>query len=242
MYKETEMKTSRVYPYLLAALLLIVSLACVRSIPNPNATQPAEGTEEGQPADATDVMNQIFLFATQTAMSAGGATNVTGTTPGAQATPGAGETAAAGTPQATQPGQQVPGTAQPTQPPPAPATPLPVPPPLVVPATYTLQRGEFPFCIARRFNVDPGELLRINGLSSYSVYHTGMVLRIPQSGQPFPGNRALQPHPTTYTVGGGDTIHTIACAFGDVDPDAIAYVNGLTPPYRLSPGQVISIP
>lgn len=230
------MKTSRVYPYLLAALLLIVSLACVRSIPNPNATQPAEGTEESLPADATDVMNQIYLFATQTAMGPGGGT-VAPATPGAEATPGPGETPAAGTPQATQPGQQLPS---PTQP--APATPLPQPPPLVVPATYTLQRGEFPFCIARRFNVDPGELLRINGLSSYSVFHTGMVLRIPQSGRPFPGNRALQPHPATYTVGGGDTIHTIACAFGDVDPDAIAYVNGLTPPYRLSPGQVLHIP
>lgn len=231
------MKTSRVYPYLLAALLLIVSLACVRSIPNPNATEAGGGSSEGLPTDATDVMNQIFLFATQTAISAGGAT-VAPSTPAAQVTPGPGETLAPETPPlATQPGQQLP---EPTQP--APATPLPVPPPLVVPATYTLQRGEFPFCIARRFNVDPGELLRINGLSSYSVYHTGMVLRIPQSGQPFPGNRALQPHPTTYTVGGGDTIHTIACAFGDVDPDAIAYVNGLTPPYRLTPGQVLQIP
>lgn len=231
------MKTSRVYPYLLAVLLLVVSLACVRSIPNPNATQASEGSSEGLPADATDVMNQIFLFATQTAISAGGVTSVTGT-PIAQVTPAPGETLAPGTtPLATQPGQPLP---EPTQA--APATPLPEPPPLVVPATYTLQRGEFPFCIARRFNVDPAELLRINGLSSYSVYHTGMVLRIPQSGQPFPGNRALQSHPTTYTVGGGDTIHTIACAFGDVDPDAIAYVNGLTPPYRLTPGQVLQIP
>jgi LysM repeat protein len=228
------MKTSRVYPYLLAALLLIVSLACVRSIPNPSATKTTEGPTEGLPTDATDVMNQIYLFATQTAMGPGGATSAVGT-PGAQTTPGAGGTPGSATSVApTQPGQQ------PTQA--APATPLPVPPPLVVPATYTLQRGEFPFCIARRFNLDPGELLRINGLSSYSVYHAGMVLRIPQSGQTFPGNRALQPHPTTYTVGGGETIHTIACAFGDVDPDAIAYVNGLTPPYRLSPGQVLQIP
>jgi len=230
------MKTSRVYPYLLAALLLIVSLACVRSIPTPNATEPTEGPSEGLPTDATDVMNQIYLFATQTAMSAGGVTSVPGT-PGAQVTPGVGETPGAGTPAATQPGQQLP---EPTQA--APATPLPQPPPLVVPAAYTLQRGEFPFCIARRFNVDPSELLRINGLSSYSVYYAGMVLRIPQSGRTFPGNRALQPHPATYTVGGGDTIHTIACAFGDVDPDAIAYVNGLTPPYRLAPGQILHIP
>jgi LysM repeat protein len=233
------MKTSRVYPYLLAVLLLIVSLACVRSIPNPNATETTESPEEeALPTDATDVMNQIYLFATQTAMGPGGATSAA-VTPGAQTTPGAGVTPGAETPLA--PTQPAAPQVQPTQAPP-PATPLPPPPPLVVPATYTLQRGEFPFCIARRFNVDPSELLRINGLSSYSVYYAGMVLRIPQSGQPFPGNRALQPHPTTYNVVGGDTIHTVACAFGDVDPDAIAYVNGLTPPYRLSPGQVLQIP
>ena len=233
------MKTSRVYPYLLAVLLLIVSLACIRSIPTQTAPETTESPEEEVlPTDATDVMNQIYLFATQTAMGPGGATGAVGT-PVAQTTPGAEGTPGAETPLApTQPAEQ---QVQPTQAPP-PATPLPPPPPLVVPATYTLQRGEFPFCIARRFNVDPSELLMINGLSSYSVYYAGMVLRIPQSGQTFPGNRALQPHPTTYNVVGGDTIHTIACAFGDVDPDAIAYVNGLTPPYRLSPGQVLQIP
>jgi LysM repeat protein len=229
------MKTSRVYPYLLAVLLLIVSLACVRSIPTPSSAETTKSPEEEVlPTDATDVMNQIYLFATQTAMGPGGATSAAGT-PVVQTTPGAGETPGAESPVApTQPAAQPPQPAQ--------ATPLPPPPPLVVPATYTLQRGEFPFCIARRFNVDPGELLRVNGLSSYSVYYAGMVLRIPQSGQAFPGNKALQPHPATYNVVGGDTIHTIACAFGDVDPDAIAYVNGLTPPYRLSPGQVLQIP
>ncbi len=223
------MKTTRAYPYLLAALLLIVSLACVRSIPNPNATRTTQGPAEGLPTDATDVMNQIFLFATQTAMGPGGVISTPGV-PATEGTPSAQETPMAPT--------------QPAEPPPPPTqvTPLPQPPPLVVPATYTLQRGEFPFCIARRFNVDPAELLRVNGLSSYSVYYAGMVLRIPQSGNPFPGNRALRPHPTTHTVLGGETIYTIACAYGDVDPDAIAYVNGLTPPYRLSPGQVLNIP
>lgn len=238
------MKTSRVYPYLLAALLLIVSLACVRSIPNPSATKEAEGQPETLPTDATDVMNQIYLFATQTAMGPGAATGVVGT-PGAQATPGAGETPVVpGTPgtESTPTGASTPEQQAPQPTPAATATPYPEPPPLVVPETYTLQRGEFPFCIARRFNVDPAELLQINGISSYSVVQTGMVLRIPKTGNPFPGNRALQPHPATYTVGGGDTIHTIACAFGDVDPDAIAYVNGLTAPYRLSVGQVLQIP
>ena len=238
------MKTRRVYPYLLAVLLLIVSLACVRSIPNPNATKEPEGQSESLPTDATDVMNQIYLFATQTAMGAGGATSVPGT-PGAQATPGAegtlvteGTPVTAGTPAvATTPVQQV---SQPT--PAATATPYPEPPPLVVPDTYTLQGGEFPFCIARRFNVNPDELLSLNGLGSGQTYYPGMTLKIPQTGNPFPPPRHLKTHPATFTVRADDTIYKIGCYFGDVDPLQIAAANGLTSPYTLRVGQSLTIP
>jgi LysM repeat protein len=105
-----------------------------------------------------------------------------------------------------------------------------------------LHGGEFPYCIARRFNVNPSELLRINGLSTYSVYYSGMTLRIPQTGNGFPGQRALRPHPSTYAVRSGDTIYSVACIYGDVEPESIGLANGLTPPYRLTPGQTINIP
>ncbi len=36
------------------------------------------------------------------------------------------------------------------------------------PATYTLQSGEFPWCIARRFNVDPNELLSSKWLNRWT--------------------------------------------------------------------------
>src|SRR5690606_3962464 len=48
-------------------------------------------------------------------------------------------------------------------------TPLPAAtsvPPGVRPSTYTLQKGEFPYCIARRFNVDPTQLLSMSGLTT----------------------------------------------------------------------------
>ena len=115
-------------------------------------------------------------------------------------------------------------------------------PPIVVPASYTLKTGEFPYCVARRFNVDPGELLRVNGMSSSSIYYAGMTLQIPQSGLTFPGNRSLQAHPATYTVRSGDTINKIACYFGDVSPEQIAAANGLSEPYQLNVGQVLNIP
>ncbi|PWH12736.1 MAG: hypothetical protein DDG60_11785 [Anaerolineae bacterium] len=111
------------------------------------------------------------------------------------------------------------------------------------PTTYTLQKGEFPFCIARRFDVDPDELLALNGLTRAQSYFTpGTVLKIPQTEKRFPGERALLKHPTTYTVLSGDTIYSIACKYGDVDPLAIAAQNGLQPPYTLTVGTQITIP
>jgi len=70
----------------------------------------------------------------------------------------------------------------------------------------------------------------------------GTELRIPQTGNPFPANRSLLPHPTTYIVKAGDTIYTVACAFGEVSPDAIVFANGLTGNYQLTAGQQLNIP
>ena len=110
------------------------------------------------------------------------------------------------------------------------------------PETYTLQQGEFPFCIARRFDVNPSDLLSLNGLSLDSRPSAGTILRIPQTGSWTNGSRSLLSHPTTYTVEAGDTIYSIACEFGDVDPNNIIAANSLQSPYTLSAGQTLSIP
>ncbi len=109
------------------------------------------------------------------------------------------------------------------------------------PATYVIQAGEFPYCIARRFNVDPSALLSASGLNINSRPAVGYTLTIPQSGS-FPGERALKTHPTTYTVATGDTIGEIACYFGDVNPYDIYAVNGLEQGSALKVGQVLQIP
>lgn len=112
-----------------------------------------------------------------------------------------------------------------------------------IPQVYTLQAGEFPYCIARRFNVDPQELLQLNGLSDGMIYQPGLQLRIPQTGKPFPGERALKPHPATYTVQKENmTIYAVACEFGDVYPETIAATNGLPLSAMLTLGQVLNIP
>lgn len=116
--------------------------------------------------------------------------------------------------------------------------------PGVRPATYTLQKGEFPYCIARRFNVDPDQLLSLSGLTSAEANSlvTGTVLTIPQSGS-FPGNRSLTSHPASYTVASADeTVYSVACKYGDVDPNAIASANNISVSAKLTVGQVLQIP
>jgi LysM repeat protein len=109
------------------------------------------------------------------------------------------------------------------------------------PATYTLQIGEYPYCIARRFNLDPQDLLDLNNLDDGEVYQPGLQLKIPQTGT-FPGSRSLHTHPSQYTVTAEDTIYRIACYYGDVDPTQIAAANSLTPPYTLTIGKILNIP
>ena len=130
-------------------------------------------------------------------------------------------------------------TAQPTS-----GGPLPTSAPVGSrPSTYRLERGEFPYCIARRFDLNPQELLTRNGLTTAEAYNlaTGTVLTIPQSGS-FPGTRALRNHPTTYTVASStETVYSVACLFGDVDPARIIADNNLSGT-TLTTGQTLSIP
>jgi len=111
-----------------------------------------------------------------------------------------------------------------------------------LPTSYTLQQGEFPYCIARRFDISVGALLTLNGLNSNSKPAAGVTLQIPQDGVTFGAARALHTHPSTYTVKTNDTIYSVACYYGDVNPLVIAQVNNLQPPYTLTAGQTLSIP
>jgi LysM repeat protein len=116
-------------------------------------------------------------------------------------------------------------------------------PPGPRPSTYALQKGEFPYCIARRFDVNPEELLTLNGLTRGDIYYPNFTLKIPQTGNPFPPPRARQTHPTTYTVVASDqTVAGVACVFGDVYPSAIAQANGISESAAVTAGQVLSIP
>lgn len=110
------------------------------------------------------------------------------------------------------------------------------------PAEYTLQEGEYIYCIARRFNVDPEDLLELNDLEENTLLSPGDTIQIPQTGTWEGAGRVRNPHPDTYTVDPGDNIYSIACYYGDVSPEAIIAVNELEEPYDLTPGQTLQIP
>ncbi|MFZ3069716.1 MAG: LysM peptidoglycan-binding domain-containing protein, partial [Anaerolineaceae bacterium] len=110
------------------------------------------------------------------------------------------------------------------------------------PLQHTVQGGETIYCLARRYDVDPGEMLELNGLYAGSMLSIGDVLDVPTSGS-WPGDpRAILDHPDTWTVTGGETVYEIACAYGDVYPESIIAVNGLKEPYELQDGQILQIP
>jgi LysM repeat protein len=227
------MATRHLRTAVLACLVLsaLVSGACTRSASTPLASAvPGGGTPQAENWQQQTMEAVRFALLTQTAQAASGTAGGTGATP----------TTTVAAPLTT--GAPIGAATTPTTPL---ATAVPIvlatSTPLVRPTTYTLQEGEFPYCIARRFNVDPDDLLSASGLSYGDLYSPGTVLRIPQSGS-FPGARALRVHPANYSVLSGNTIYAVACIYGDVDPMGIATTNALTAPYTLTPGTTIRIP
>lgn len=225
--------------FLLLAISVVIAVG-VTGCRLPASTAPAATptTGNGFPVPGTETMGLFETIATQTAAAAqGGGAPAPAPTQGANQPTKPAPTKKPGTqPQATQAPAKTKAPASPTKKPAVKKTSS------SVPSSYTLQKGEFPYCIARRFNVNPGELLSINGLGSNSMTFPGTNLTIPKTGHNFPDGRELHNHPTDYTVKSGDTIYSIACYFGDVYPSDIADLNGLSSPYNLTTGDVLQIP
>jgi len=234
----------------------VILSACERSIsaaPVETATPIATGLFVSPIASVENPMEMIEQFAKQTeaaqTSAAGGGIPATTGTPG---TPAAGTTATvdpAAIPPTATPSPTI-SVSTPTNANSAAATPVPAStssgPAATAPSlsgdVYILQEGEWPYCIARRYNVDPDAMLKASGLTSPDIYYAGLKLVLPQ-GTSFPGARNLIAHPATYTVAsGGETVYSIACKYGDVDPNAIASANGIAASSKLTVGQNLQIP
>jgi LysM repeat protein len=233
--KEEIMTTKRFLILLALASFALILAACELSASTPPPASPT-------PDSAMSTLQaELGNIATQTAVAGGGG----GTGATQPPTGGTPDTTPATTPGTTPaiPSGSTPAATEAPPEEPAPEEEIEVPTATPgIPKNYTIERGEFPFCIARRFNVNVGELLNLNGLSVNSLVSVGYTLKIPQTGNKFDGDRSLRKHPTTYTVSSGDTIFSVACLYGNVDPYAIAQKNGLKKPYTLKAGETIKIP
>jgi LysM repeat protein len=194
-------------------------------------------------------MEMIEEFARQTAAAQTAA--VSGGTPGAPSTVTTGTVLTpqtGGTPTPPSGTPSTPTNAVPTTPVVVATTITPGGPTLTPgprPTSYTLQKGEWPYCIARRYNVNPNELLSLSGLTTAqsNALLPGQILNIPQTGNPFPAPRALHAHPDTYTVASSnETVYGVSCYYGDIEPAVIANANGISVSASLTAGQQLKIP
>jgi len=223
---------------IVVASTLILAAVLISACQQPYSTPPAVtntpldtsslfSTPLGEPDSMQDVEN----FITQTAL-AGGVPAV------ATSTPGIGDIVSTLTPT---PIIELNPTNTATQ-----AVAASTSTPAVSGSEWILRDGEFPYCIARRYNVDPADLIKASGLTSPDIYYEGQRLIIPQNST-WPaslGSRSLRNHPTTYNVTGNSdtTIYGVACKFGDVSPSAIAQNNNLSVDATLTVGQTLNVP
>lgn len=215
---------------LIVAIVLfsLVLSACTRPASTP---PPATETPGDFPFFVETQQGLLEEAASQTAEAKEGPIEATPQAGGGQSTPVEDEQAGGGAPE--QPAEGAPAEQAPA------AVELPT---LTRPETYTLLKGEWPICIARRYDLPLDTLFTINNLTMQSKPAVGTVLQIPQSGSWNAGARSLHQHPGSYVVNAGDSVNSIACYYGDVDPAGIIALNSLQPPYSLTTGQTLQIP
>jgi LysM repeat protein len=242
-----EMKAYAKIALLVALVLLVTLTACTRSATTLTAAVVPTSTGEAPFPFTTPNAGGVADFGTQTAIARTPQVLLATTTPAPGEQPAAVSPTEAvgqggGQPEGTEAGGGV------TEPQQQPAAQQPAAPANLTaierPSSYTIQKGEHPFCIARRYNVDPNSLLSANGLGRNSVVSIGTTLVIPGAEWSVAnfGSRALQSHPTSYTVASGDTVNSIACKFGDVYPEHILQQNGLGSAADVQAGMTLQIP
>lgn len=104
------------------------------------------------------------------------------------------------------------------------------------PSTYTVQRGDWIYAIARKFGVSVAALLAANPGINPNFVFPGQVLNIPGGATP-----DTTPSGNTYTVQPGDTLFSIAVRF-KTTTYALQIKNNLANPNFIYPGQVLILP
>ncbi|MFJ5862687.1 LysM peptidoglycan-binding domain-containing protein [Pseudarthrobacter sp. NPDC092439] len=118
------------------------------------------------------------------------------------------------------------------------------------PASYTIARGDTIGAVARRFGLNTGELLKLNGLKATTIIYPGQKIKLSgkaaaapaarKAGAPAAARPAVAVSGATYTVKAGDTLGAIAARHGVRLADVFAW-NNLSGRSIIYPGQKIRI-
>jgi LysM repeat protein len=110
--------------------------------------------------------------------------------------------------------------------------------------TYTVQPGDTLFRIALRYGVNMDDLAALNNIADVRRINAGLVLVIPGLSQPTTSTEVVNPlvatTPITHVVQRGETLATIARAYG-VTLDDIISANNIDNPNRIFAGQSLNI-
>ena len=105
--------------------------------------------------------------------------------------------------------------------------------------TYTVQRGDTLYSIARRHGVSLWDIVSANGITNPNLIYPGQQLTISGGATPAPSTPSTSS--TTHVVVRGETLTRIALRYG-VSVWTIVNANGIANPNLIYPGQQLTIP
>ena len=115
------------------------------------------------------------------------------------------------------------------------------------PSDYPVSSGETIYSIAWKYELDPFELARWNGLTSPYRIYPGQRLKMKPAGKRggaeptrTRAKRHSGPRPAAVTVRKGDSLSVIAYHY-DLSTQQLASLNGLKSPYIIHPGQTLRL-